>query len=531
MKEIKQPEKFTFWYPAELVKAKDKEGKSVMRMGGIASTIDKDSDGEFLDPTGFDLKPFLEKGTINWHHQTRKSPSAIVGEPFKAQITKKGLYLEADLYKSSEVAQEIYKTAQVLEKDSKTRRLGFSIEGSVLERGSEDKTDPEYYNVKKAVITGCAITHMPKNPKTFANIIKGEGADIEEGEEEIEKSEDSYRIVEGTEEEMIEIIKSHYAGINLEKAKQINLIFNKIKSEMKKGKTLNDDSIEKALANLGLTEADTNIIEKADNTSDEEEETAKPKKKEPISKAKKKEEETDEEEEEEKPKKKVEKAKKGDDEEEEEKPKKKVEKAKDDEEEEEEEEKPKKKEIKKSTTKSDLEKAKRDLNVDDEEEETEKGTETKKLSAFEKIEKAISDGNDNTNGLIRSLARLTKASMDEIALVKGELAETKDSLEKANTTLEEMINQVPERKSTLKPRDKNFEKGEQEEELAKYKGKTVIKKSERARVLEVLDNATFEKGLDNEFSKAMTSFESTGNLSESIISRLAIEKNVVIINK
>ena len=53
-------QKFSIWCPVEISKAKDKAGNEVMRLGGIASTIDKDSDGEFLDPTGFDIDPFVK---------------------------------------------------------------------------------------------------------------------------------------------------------------------------------------------------------------------------------------------------------------------------------------------------------------------------------------------------------------------------------------------------------------------------------------------------------------------------------------
>ena len=45
-------DKFTFWCPLDIQKAAiDPEtGQEIMRLGGIASTSDEDSDGEFLDP-------------------------------------------------------------------------------------------------------------------------------------------------------------------------------------------------------------------------------------------------------------------------------------------------------------------------------------------------------------------------------------------------------------------------------------------------------------------------------------------------
>ena len=57
---------FNFWCPVEISKAIDeKTGEEIMLLGGIASTADEDSDGEFLDPKGFDIKPLLESGMVN----------------------------------------------------------------------------------------------------------------------------------------------------------------------------------------------------------------------------------------------------------------------------------------------------------------------------------------------------------------------------------------------------------------------------------------------------------------------------------
>ena len=51
---------FNFWCPVEISKAIDPNtGEEQMLLGGIASTADEDSDGEFLDPKGFDIKPLL----------------------------------------------------------------------------------------------------------------------------------------------------------------------------------------------------------------------------------------------------------------------------------------------------------------------------------------------------------------------------------------------------------------------------------------------------------------------------------------
>src|SRR5574344_1185847 len=145
---------FNFWCPVQPIeKAIDEQtGQEIMRLGGIASTSDEDSDGEFLDPKGFDIEPLVERGIVNWHHQAKNNPATIIGEPSKAEIRKEGLYLETDLYPSSQIAREVWELAQTLDNDSKTRRLGYSIEGKVVKRKSNNPNDPGYKVIEKAII-------------------------------------------------------------------------------------------------------------------------------------------------------------------------------------------------------------------------------------------------------------------------------------------------------------------------------------------------------------------------------------------
>lgn len=162
-------EEFSFFIPATFEKGKGKN--ELMRIKGIASSLAEDTDGETLDPAGFDLTPLLTKGFFNWDHQAKKTASAIIGEPDFAKIVNNGkqLYVEGFLYADSSEAQATYDLAVVLEKNSPTRRLGFSIEGQVIEK---DPLNPKW--IKKARITSIAITPMPKNPNTLLQVMKGE---------------------------------------------------------------------------------------------------------------------------------------------------------------------------------------------------------------------------------------------------------------------------------------------------------------------------------------------------------------------
>jgi hypothetical protein len=160
------------WIPVSLSKGKDGNGKETtkMKIGGLASTARQDDDGEILDPNGFELDYFLESGYLNWNHQAIKDPSAIIGKPTVAEKTEKGLVIEGELF-NSEKAKQVYALAETLSEHG--LQLGFSIEGKALERGSLDPTDPEFRNVKRALITGMAITPNPKNHDSVMEIVKG----------------------------------------------------------------------------------------------------------------------------------------------------------------------------------------------------------------------------------------------------------------------------------------------------------------------------------------------------------------------
>lgn len=173
--------KFNFFVPAKFEKSGE-DGE--MKISGICSSSVEDTDGETLEPSGFDFQPLLEKGYYNWNHQASKDPGAILGRPVSATIINGGkdFYTEGFLYKGLPQAKDLYQLAKTLEKEDPSRKLGFSIEGQAIQR---DPINPK--RITKARITGIAITHCPKNPNTLLNIIKGEYQDsfIEEQVEEI----------------------------------------------------------------------------------------------------------------------------------------------------------------------------------------------------------------------------------------------------------------------------------------------------------------------------------------------------------
>ena len=162
---------FNFFVPIEFEKSKEEEDglPKELIITGVASTNDKDSDGEMLDPNGYDLTRFLQSGFLNLEHRSKDDTSNIVGEPIEAKVKDNKLWIKGKLYKSNPKAVNIYKTAKMLKAEKSNRRLGYSIEGRAIQR---DPSNPK--RILKASIHGCAVTATPKNSNTYLDILKGE---------------------------------------------------------------------------------------------------------------------------------------------------------------------------------------------------------------------------------------------------------------------------------------------------------------------------------------------------------------------
>lgn len=479
-------DKFVFWCPLqkseELVDPTT--GEPIMRLGGIASTSDEDSDGEFLDPKGFDIKPLLTSGMVNWHHQAKEHPDTIIGEPSKAEIRPEGLYIETDLYPSSKIACNVWELANTLEKDSKTRRLGYSIEGKVIKRKSNDKNNPDYKRIEKAIITGVAITHMPKNPKTFANIIKG---DIEDDFNEDEESDEhkcldtesgasvkkesvdaKLKVTTFSKAEVLERLFQDIPGISIDKAEQIHTMIKK--NVDMNGKTqITEDDITKAYEALGLNVEKDDITKGCDSDDGG------------------------------------------------------------------------------ATNEQTIEKSNPEDQNDAEADEDEDGAgkdvnKAEGGNRFDRIEKAISASHSMTSKYIRALGVMIKdASMKLDAAaqrndeLEGIIKAQSDEIAALSERVEMLGSEVPAPKSlsNARPVERQFAKAD-DSDITKG-GAPAIKKNVFSmsrnpnQVAELLDQATFSKGYDEEFSKACTAFEATKDLPKNIIARMKNEFGVEIV--
>lgn len=139
------------------------------RIGGFVSTDDLDKQGEILLQEGLDFGPFLREGFFNDNHL--KQTGKAVGYPEIAELRtltdgRKGWYVEGYLLEDHPPADEIWTFAKALERSGAPRKLGYSVEGAILERDPRDQR-----TVRKAIVREVAITRCPVNGATSLSIL------------------------------------------------------------------------------------------------------------------------------------------------------------------------------------------------------------------------------------------------------------------------------------------------------------------------------------------------------------------------
>lgn len=161
--------RFTFEFEFETFEKAGAPRGRERRIGGIVSTDDLDKQQETLIQEGLDFGPFLKGGWFNDNHA--KETGAAVGYPEFAELRdlpggRKGWYVEGYLLKGTQRADEIWELATALERSGSGRRLGFSVEGNILER---DAADPR--TVRRAIVREIAVTRTPVNDQTDLRVL------------------------------------------------------------------------------------------------------------------------------------------------------------------------------------------------------------------------------------------------------------------------------------------------------------------------------------------------------------------------
>lgn len=156
-----QERKFSVVIPATLEKGEDGE----WRVYGLASTGNRDQQGEIIDMKGVDLSPIQSgRGVFNFDH--KKGPENTVGIIDTYKKSEEGLYLGGYLFKGHDRAKALYQIMTSLNKSDRGR-MGMSVEGVVKERTGKDGKV-----IGKATIHSCALTMNPVNADTYINLVK-----------------------------------------------------------------------------------------------------------------------------------------------------------------------------------------------------------------------------------------------------------------------------------------------------------------------------------------------------------------------
>jgi len=181
----------TFQVP--LVFSKAFEGKYTNSLGdiktgrlieGIASTEDKDQQGEIVMQDKMDCSYLLEKGYLNWNHS--HSPEDQIGKPLEViklpggPNTPHGLpatFFRALLFDNMARSEAVWNLSKALEDSSGVgidRSLGFSVEGGVRVRQGTILVE--------TIVRHMAATHEPVNAQAVARCVmaKSQGFNVQD---------------------------------------------------------------------------------------------------------------------------------------------------------------------------------------------------------------------------------------------------------------------------------------------------------------------------------------------------------------
>lgn len=177
---------FQFFAPLSFFeKASAPEGEK-RRFGGVISTELRDKQKEWVLQRGLDFSYFLNNGWFNDNHS--KETADVLGYPESVLKFRKGdvlpdgstaafngTWAEGHLLETPK-ANRIWELANALSKAGNKRRLGFSVEGQILER-----TGPNNNVVAKALVRNVAITNCPVGEETRLEVLAKSLEEVEKG--------------------------------------------------------------------------------------------------------------------------------------------------------------------------------------------------------------------------------------------------------------------------------------------------------------------------------------------------------------
>jgi sugar-specific transcriptional regulator TrmB len=165
------------------------------------------------------------------------------------------------------------------------------------------------------------------------------------------------------------------------------------------------------------------------------------------------------------------------------------------------------------------------------------------VNRFDRIEKAMTASHQINAKYIKALGMMVKdvsQKLEDIAEREEELLDIIKSQEDTISSLEERLEEfgssvpTPKSLSAARPVERIFAKGFDNEfgverEFGGRKNNQVSMSKQANVVAEILDQATFAKGFDDEFSRAVTHFEASKTLPSNIIARIKNEFGIEIV--
>lgn len=178
---------FSSFQPLSIDLSKEADDdKDTIEIEGIATTEHEDTAGEIILQEGLDWSYCLKNGSFNYDHSNE--PKFIVGAP---QSVRKLTYngkaatsIKGILYAGKQIVKDLIENFKAMKSAGDIRKLGFSIEGQVLQR---DNKNPNI--ITRAKVLNVSLTHNPCNTEATVAMVKSILANIEEEEtKDMEKS-------------------------------------------------------------------------------------------------------------------------------------------------------------------------------------------------------------------------------------------------------------------------------------------------------------------------------------------------------
>jgi len=155
---------FTVWNPGcvGIIEKAGVDIETTRPIGGWCSTESLDRQDEVVVAKGLDFSEFTAFGYFNDNH--KQGTAEILGYPRVARLEKSRWWTEGNLIVGYAPADKVWELAKALHAQNAPRKLGFSIEGKVLERDGSNR-------IVRAKVRNVAITNAPVNTDCLWGIL------------------------------------------------------------------------------------------------------------------------------------------------------------------------------------------------------------------------------------------------------------------------------------------------------------------------------------------------------------------------